>query len=209
MKPHFPEADRDFIRKRLQSLRGTFRKEMNKVTQSKRSGKGADEVYVPTLWYYEKMLFTLDQETPSASTSNIDNDAGPSFLEESSEVDGNHTSTNNFDDAAASTNNLEDAAASTNNLEDAEALIIEKDPAESETQPDRVSLFVYFIIITNTGQKYQICSKIIECRAESKEETEFLMNNILLTILQWTQLITIDYSVHYNYKVIKFHHIEQ
>ena len=142
LKPHFPEADKEFIQKRIQSLRGTFRKEMHKVTQSKRSGKGAEEIYVPTLWYYEKMLFTLDQETPSVSVSNIDEDPGPSFLEESSGVDD------------TSTNNLEDAEASTNNLEDAEASVIEKDPAESETQPDRVSLFVYFIIITNTGQKY-------------------------------------------------------
>ncbi|XP_076678752.1 uncharacterized protein LOC143374481 [Andrena cerasifolii] len=64
----------------------------------------------------KKMLFTLDQETPSTSVSNIDEDPGPSFLEESSEVDANNISTPN--------------------LEDAETSIIEKDPAVNETQPD-------------------------------------------------------------------------
>lgn len=142
VKPHFPEADKDFIRKRIQNLREGFRKEMHKAAVSKRSGKGMEEIYVLTLWYYEKMLFTLDQETLSASMSNIDEDPASSFPEESSEVDGNNTSTTN--------------------LEDAEAWIIEKDPAESETQPDdRVSLFVYIIIITNTGQKYYLRRKII------------------------------------------------
>ena len=108
---------------------------MNKVTESKRSGKGTEEIYVPTLWYYDQMSFTLNQETPSTSMSNIDEDPRTSFTEESSEVEVDGTATCN--------------------VEDAEACVIEKEPAESATQPDdRVSLFVYFIIITNTGQKY-------------------------------------------------------
>jgi len=38
---------------------------------SKRSGSGHNQVYEPTLWYYNLLLFTIDQETPSASLCNI------------------------------------------------------------------------------------------------------------------------------------------
>lgn len=68
----FPEATREFVVKKIQSLRGSFRKELKKVYDSQRSGKGADEVYTPSLWYYNHLLFTKDQEQPTSSFSNDD-----------------------------------------------------------------------------------------------------------------------------------------
>ncbi|KAG8230157.1 hypothetical protein J437_LFUL010408 [Ladona fulva] len=75
-KPVFPEADKGFVIKKIQSLRGSFRKELKKVQESQRSGAGADEVYVPSLWYYDFLVFTKDQEVPSKS-----NDIGEGALE--------------------------------------------------------------------------------------------------------------------------------
>jgi len=66
-----PDANRDFVVKKIQGFRGSFRKELKKVMSSKRSGTGHDQVYEPTLWYYNLLLFTIDQETPSASLCNI------------------------------------------------------------------------------------------------------------------------------------------
>ena len=74
-KPIFPQADRDFVAKKIQKLRGSVRKEFRKVDASKRSGKGAEDVYVPSLWYYDLLTFTKDQDTPSASVSNIEEDS--------------------------------------------------------------------------------------------------------------------------------------
>ncbi|KAL4715299.1 hypothetical protein ACJJTC_010869 [Scirpophaga incertulas] len=68
----FSDANRDFVVKKLQSLRGSFRKELKKVTDSQRSGRGTDDVYKSSLWYYDYMLFTRDQEVPSNSISNLD-----------------------------------------------------------------------------------------------------------------------------------------
>lgn len=48
-----------------------FRKEMKKVLESKRSGASQDEIYNPTLWYYDLLLFTKDQELPTDSLSNL------------------------------------------------------------------------------------------------------------------------------------------
>lgn len=73
-QPVFPDANREFVYKKIQSLRGSFRKDLKKVVQSKRSGTATDEVYQPTLWYYDLLLFTMDQEIPSPSMSNIEED---------------------------------------------------------------------------------------------------------------------------------------
>jgi len=44
---------------------------MKKVMESQRSGFSKDDIYVPTLWYYDLLLFTKDQEIPTDSISNL------------------------------------------------------------------------------------------------------------------------------------------
>lgn len=44
---------------------------MKKVMESQRSGSSKDYIYVPTLWYYDLLLFTKDQEIPTDSISNL------------------------------------------------------------------------------------------------------------------------------------------
>ncbi|XP_030747080.1 uncharacterized protein LOC115875704 [Sitophilus oryzae] len=73
-KTIYPEANKDYVIKKIQSFRGSFRKEVKRVAESMRSGTGVDDVYVPTLWYYDLLLFTSDQEIPTASISNMDTD---------------------------------------------------------------------------------------------------------------------------------------
>lgn len=40
-----------------------------KVRASEKSGAGTEEVHVPKLWYFDKLLFLEDQETPRMSKS--------------------------------------------------------------------------------------------------------------------------------------------
>ena len=58
-----PEADLCFVKKKVDSIRASFRKELRRVRESKRSGLSAD-VYKPTLWYFDLLLFTADQDIP-------------------------------------------------------------------------------------------------------------------------------------------------
>jgi hypothetical protein len=62
-----PDASRESVVKKINNLRSTFRKELKKVNDSKRSGTSADDLYVPSLWYYNELLFLVDQETPDRS----------------------------------------------------------------------------------------------------------------------------------------------
>lgn len=77
-----PEANRDYVVKKIQSFRGSFRKEMKKMEESKRSGAGSEEIYTPTLWYFDLLLFTIDQELPTPSISNIGEEETENSMEE-------------------------------------------------------------------------------------------------------------------------------
>lgn len=48
-----PDATKATVINKINSLRGSFRREYKRVVDSMRSGAGADEIYVPSLWYYE------------------------------------------------------------------------------------------------------------------------------------------------------------
>ncbi|KAB0803760.1 hypothetical protein PPYR_00730 [Photinus pyralis] len=55
------------IKSKFFSLKTTFLTEFRKEKQSHRSGAGGDTVYVPTLWYYEKMRFVLEHHAARKS----------------------------------------------------------------------------------------------------------------------------------------------
>lgn len=67
-------TNRETVVKKINSLRTTYRKELKKVLESERSGAGAEDVYVPHLWYYDLMTSLQDQETPRRIVSNMDED---------------------------------------------------------------------------------------------------------------------------------------
>lgn len=56
---YFPEANLDFVKTKIDSMRGTFRREYKKVQDSK---KKSQDVYVPTLWYYNLLLFIAGED---------------------------------------------------------------------------------------------------------------------------------------------------
>ncbi|CAJ0936774.1 unnamed protein product [Ranitomeya imitator] len=72
-KQHNPceKVDESVVRKKIQGLRTVYKKELNKVVKSKKSGAATDEVYVPSLWYYDLLGFTRDQELPRTMSSSM------------------------------------------------------------------------------------------------------------------------------------------
>ncbi|XP_068086247.1 uncharacterized protein [Anabrus simplex] len=58
----FPGTDHSFVKKKIQNLRSSFRKETKKMKSCERRGAGADDIYEPTLWYHGLLLFTKDQD---------------------------------------------------------------------------------------------------------------------------------------------------
>lgn len=72
MKEIEPRADRASVRAKINSFRTAYRREMKKVKESIKSGGGTDDVYVPSLWYFDELDFLRDQETQIQGTSTMD-----------------------------------------------------------------------------------------------------------------------------------------
>ncbi|XP_071054741.1 uncharacterized protein [Onthophagus taurus] len=72
-KERFPQANADFVQKKIHTLRGNFRRELGKVRKSlTATGRGQDDTYIPKLWYYDHLSFISNTETPRPGRSNID-----------------------------------------------------------------------------------------------------------------------------------------
>ncbi|KAK7073096.1 hypothetical protein SK128_017654 [Halocaridina rubra] len=67
-----PDCTRDAVIKKINCLRGSFRREYRKIENSKKFGTSPDDVYTSSLWYYKEMMFVLDQDGPRESCSNPD-----------------------------------------------------------------------------------------------------------------------------------------
>lgn len=86
-KKVYPAADRNFVFKEIQNFRGCFRKELKKVSSSKSTGAGRDYTYEPRLWYFQLVLFTIDQEIPvqSVESQNLEESVSPNMAEAESD----------------------------------------------------------------------------------------------------------------------------
>lgn len=84
-RKYYDEADNEFARRKIQNLRAAFRKELKKVQDSKKNGTDTDNIYCPQLWYYDLLLFTVDDG--KFSQENFDSGANIKSEEESSVED--------------------------------------------------------------------------------------------------------------------------
>lgn len=86
-KHKIPNADSSFVKRKVDNIRAAFRKEMRKMRDSTRSGASADDTYTPTLWYFELLKFTAEQEQPRKTKSNLDVDEENIVEDEGSNVE--------------------------------------------------------------------------------------------------------------------------
>lgn len=59
------------VKKKINILRTSFKRENNKVKKSMLSGSGTDDIYVPSLWYYKDLEFLQDQMEGESGISSI------------------------------------------------------------------------------------------------------------------------------------------
>lgn len=70
-----PEATEEDVKKKINTLRSNFRKELKKIYESKRSGAGTDDIYQPSTWLFEELTFLADLEKPVDSMSSINDNS--------------------------------------------------------------------------------------------------------------------------------------
>ncbi|KAL4711265.1 hypothetical protein ACJJTC_019106 [Scirpophaga incertulas] len=85
-----PEATMKTIKKRIENMRSTYLKEVKKVNASKHTGAGSQDIYVPSLWYFDNLSFlesTTESCRPLLDTMEKDhNENSSSSEEERSEI---------------------------------------------------------------------------------------------------------------------------
>jgi hypothetical protein len=67
-------ATRESAKKKIDSLRAGYRRELKKVNRPKGTGTGSEGVYIPNLWYFDDLSFLSDQEITRPSISNLEDD---------------------------------------------------------------------------------------------------------------------------------------
>ncbi|PIO10410.1 hypothetical protein AB205_0089050, partial [Aquarana catesbeiana] len=70
VKQVIPTADITYLKVLIGGLRSTYLREHKKVQDSQRSG-AADEIYVPRLWYYDRLHFLAGQTEPRPALSTL------------------------------------------------------------------------------------------------------------------------------------------
>ncbi|XP_029342027.1 uncharacterized protein LOC115033503 [Acyrthosiphon pisum] len=65
-------ADEAFVKRKINNLRTAYRRELNKVRLSKSTGSSTDDIYVPSLWYFDLMSFTAEDEVGRTGISSLD-----------------------------------------------------------------------------------------------------------------------------------------
>ncbi|KAF5282485.1 hypothetical protein FQR65_LT14294 [Abscondita terminalis] len=71
-----PNVNVNDIKAKFHGLKTNFLTEYRKHQKSIRSGAGDDDIYIPTIWYYEKMHFLLEHCVVRASTDTIPQTSG-------------------------------------------------------------------------------------------------------------------------------------
>ncbi|XP_069811233.1 uncharacterized protein [Dendropsophus ebraccatus] len=66
-----PSANVDLVKHKIANLRTVFKKELKKVESSRKSGASGDDVYIPRLWYFDLLKFTLDEEEEQTRSVSI------------------------------------------------------------------------------------------------------------------------------------------
>ncbi|KAK9887234.1 hypothetical protein WA026_021077 [Henosepilachna vigintioctopunctata] len=67
-----PNANVGSLKKKVGNIKTYYRRELKKVEQSVRSGRGADDEYVPNLRYFELLEFLRSQEIEIPGVSTVD-----------------------------------------------------------------------------------------------------------------------------------------
>lgn len=67
-------VDINITKKKINTLRSNYRRKLKKVLASKKSGAEVEDIYVPSLWYFEDLDFFRDHEIQIRSTSTMDDE---------------------------------------------------------------------------------------------------------------------------------------
>lgn len=58
----YPAATKEWVSRKINMLRSSFRRELRKVYESRKTASTEDDVYHPSLWYFNLFLFLAEND---------------------------------------------------------------------------------------------------------------------------------------------------
>ncbi|XP_073830403.1 uncharacterized protein [Musca autumnalis] len=74
MKKYKKDCSIDDVKKKINVIRSSYRRELKKIKQSESSGAGVDSVYQPKIWWFDACKFLQSYEKPTGSISTLSED---------------------------------------------------------------------------------------------------------------------------------------
>jgi len=71
LAPYIPDITIDIIKRKIDGLRGQYRRELKSLVNSKKSGAGREDVYTPKLWCFNSLDFLREGDVMVTPQSTI------------------------------------------------------------------------------------------------------------------------------------------
>ena len=66
-----PNLTEELLRKKIDGIRGQFRRELKNKINSKKSGAGTADLYVPKLWFFDDLSFLIEGDSITEPISTL------------------------------------------------------------------------------------------------------------------------------------------
>ncbi|XP_022191098.2 uncharacterized protein LOC111049359 [Nilaparvata lugens] len=76
-----PDATIDAMKKKIENLKCSFRRELRKVKASETTGASSCQVYTPKLWFYDLLLFLEEKEMTREGVDTLEEDSQMDVVE--------------------------------------------------------------------------------------------------------------------------------
>jgi len=71
LSPSMPNITIDLIKKKIDGIRGQYRRELSNMTSSQKSGAGTKDVYKPKFWFFNNLEFLREGDALVVSRSTL------------------------------------------------------------------------------------------------------------------------------------------
>ncbi|PIO15305.1 hypothetical protein AB205_0105450 [Aquarana catesbeiana] len=183
VKQVIPIADITYLKILIGGLRSTYVRERQKVQDSQRSG-AVDDIYVPRMWYYDRLHFLAGQTEPRSSLSSLPSTL-PSPPAEASDAQPGRSRQQHVEEPRLSQGSLSQEVAGPSRLPDLQVppLHLERESGRRSCTLEEAAIGLFWKATEALGAPHTVeedFAAIIACKMQRMEEGQQLMCESLI-----------------------------
>ncbi|PIO10721.1 hypothetical protein AB205_0203340, partial [Aquarana catesbeiana] len=183
VKQVIPTADITYLRILIGGLRSAYLRECKKVQDSQRSG-AADDIYVPRMWFYDRLHFLAGQTEPRSSLSSLPSTL-PSPPAEASDAQPGPSRQQHVEEPSLSQGSLSQEVARPSRLPDMPVppLHLQRESGRRRSALEEAAIGLFWKATEALGAPHTVeedFAAIIACKMQRMEEGQQLMCESLM-----------------------------